>query len=494
MTSDLSRRNALRVAGLGAVTAVGGAVGLWRSNAGTEVEPAGVGKPLGQPEVVSSSGGQLAIDLIAASGVRLAGRDTRAFGYNGSSPGPTLRVRPGDTLNVRLANRLDHATNLHTHGLHVSPEGKSDNAFRVVEPGETADYEFHIRPDHPAGTFWYHPHHHGMVADQLFGGLFGAIVVAGERDPDVTERVLVISDISLDTSGAPAAPGMSAMMMGREGDLVLVNGQHQPRIEVQPGAVERWRVVNACVSRFLRLQLDGHQLGLMGFDGQGLSAPEQVDTVDVGPGSRADLVVTAPQKGGATLRTLAVDRGGMGMMGMMGGASDVSGETVLAEVRVTGMAASAASGAAAPAWPTPDLPDLRGRAVDRTRRIAFTMGMGGGMGGMGGGMSFGFDGREFDANRVDQDPRLGTLEEWTITNPTPMDHPFHLHVWPMQVISAPGLRRADRPDWRDVVVVPANGEVRVRIAFADFGGRTVYHCHILDHEDRGMMAVVNTSA
>jgi FtsP/CotA-like multicopper oxidase with cupredoxin domain len=108
-------------------------------------------------------------------------------------------------------------------------------------------------------------------------------------------------------------------------------------------------------------------------------------------------------------------------------------------------------------------------------------------------MSFGFDGRDFDPGRVDQRIRLGTVEEWTIGNDTPMDHPFHLHVWPMQVMDGDGVSTSALPDWRDVVMVPARGRVRVRIRFSDFPGRTVYHCHILDHEDLGIMAQLEAS-
>ena len=117
------------------------------------------------------------------------------------------------------------------------------------------------------------------------------------------------------------------------------------------------------------------------------------------------------------------------------------------------------------------------------------MGMGGMMGGGGGPMSFTFDGQEFDAGRIDQQVRLGTVEEWTIGNDGPLDHPFHLHVWPMQLLEVNG-QEVSEPLWLDVVNVPARSQVKVRLAFEDFGGKTVYHCHILDHEDRGMMGTV----
>ncbi|WP_240619308.1 multicopper oxidase domain-containing protein [Blastococcus sp. TF02-8] len=136
--------------------------------------------------------------------------------------------------------------------------------------------------------------------------------------------------------------------------------------------------------------------------------------------------------------------------------------------------------------------DLRGAEVTERRRLTFGMGtgMGGGLGGgMGpGGMTFTIDGRPFDPDRVDQAVSLGAVEEWTIANTSPMDHPMHLHVWPMQIV-AEGGRQLDDVRWQDVVNIPAGGEVTVRVAFDDFGGRTVYHCHILDHEDNGMMGM-----
>jgi FtsP/CotA-like multicopper oxidase with cupredoxin domain len=114
--------------------------------------------------------------------------------------------------------------------------------------------------------------------------------------------------------------------------------------------------------------------------------------------------------------------------------------------------------------------------------------MGMGMG-MGGGMRFVIDGREYDGDRVDQFVRMGSVEEWTITNTSPMDHPMHLHVWPAQIVVRAG-RPVGTPVWQDVVDVPALSTVTIRVAFDDFRGRTVYHCHNLDHEDRGMMGVV----
>lgn len=204
------------------------------------------------------------------------------------------------------------------------------------------------------------------------------------------------------------------------------------------------------------------------------------------PGNRTDLVVHLQPAGLFSLRTLEVDRGGMGMMsGAPGGTSRA---TELATVQVAGQTPSRTRSPEPSPGGFPGARDLRDASVYRRRSITFTMGMGMG------GMSFGFDGQQFDPSRTDQRLRLGTVEEWVIGNDTPMDHPFHLHVWPMQLIDAPGHDPSGPPDWRDVLIVPARGQVRVRIPITDFGGRTVYHCHILDHEDHGMMAVVEATA
>ena len=181
----------------------------------------------------------------------------------------------------------------------------------------------------------------------MFGGLFGALVVAAPDDPEpARERVLVVSDTTLTADGEVAAVSRQQVMAGREGDLVLVNGQLRPRIDVTAGSPERWRVVNACTSRFLELALDEHSWGFLGYDGQALGEPDERNTVVLAPGNRADLRVQPLDAGDFTLRTLGHDRGGMGMMG--GGASVTSAETALATVRVTDDGTPAAGATALP--------------------------------------------------------------------------------------------------------------------------------------------------
>ncbi|WP_237740619.1 multicopper oxidase family protein [Ornithinimicrobium pekingense] len=448
---------------------------------------------------MTSSGGRLEVSLQARLDTHeVAGRPARTMGYNGGVPGPTLRLRPGDLLRIDLDNQLDHVTNLHVHGLHVSPEGNGDNVFVEIGPGESQQYEYQLPKDHPPGVYWYHPHHHGSVADQLFAGLYGAIVVQEHDPPSVDrERVLVVSDITLSQDGAVLSPSMPERMMGREGELLLLDGQLEPVLKARGGDRERWRVVNACSSRFfsLRLSGEGSSARVVGRDVGRLPTPVALEEVVLAPGNRMDLLVDLSE-GTGELLAVPVDRGQM-MGGMMGGAvGPEDSERALARLEVAQGAQSGTAVAKDDATRGPEglLPDLRDTQVDRRRELTMEMSMGGMMGGNrgrgpGGMMDLTIDGRTFDHDRTDQQVRLGTVEEWSIGNVGPMDHPFHLHVWPMQVIDVDGQRPAD-PLWLDVVNIPAGGSVTVRIRFADFGGRTVYHCHILDHEDLGMMGTV----
>ena len=315
----IGRRQALRLGVLGVAGVVIGGVGLVQTR--NQPPPVSGGADFVEPNVLSSREGILRVELEAAEReVTLAGRRATALSFNGQVPGPTLHLRPGEKLQVAMVNRLATPTNLHVHGLHVSPTGNGDNPFVAIGPGERFEYEVQVPIDHPPGPYWYHPHVHGSVADQVFGGLYGAIVIAGEDDPaSARERLLVISDLTLDGAGRVAAVSTADVMMGREGELVLVNGQLNPALSARPGERERWRVVNACTSRYLRLDLPGQHVQLLGLDSDTLAHPLEVEEVLLAPGNRADLLVTA-RSGTSALRALGYDRGSGGM-GMMGGRS-----------------------------------------------------------------------------------------------------------------------------------------------------------------------------
>lgn len=499
----LSRRRLLAGLGAGgALLAAGGLDGctrLFTPAAGPDAAPAG--SAFAEPAELTSRDGRLEVTLTASATAVPYGSGTRwALTYNGSTPGPTLRVRPGDELVVTLDNRFDATTNLHTHGLHVSPEGDSDNVFVMVEPGQSHTYRYRIPTDHPSGTFWYHPHHHGQVAPQLSGGLAGAIIVEDHLDQlpalaGATSRLLVLSDPTIgDTASVLDASAMQ-QMLGREGDAILINGLPRPTLHASSGTVEHWRIVNASPSKFYGMRLDGLPLHLIAGDGSRLPTPTTVDEVVLVPGERAEILIPLTAAGTHALTTRAVDRGGMGMgmaggsgmggsgMGPMGGGSRGRTDkttTAIATLEITGERQDA-----------PDLPtslradDSPPDAVTTRRDLTLSMGMG-----MAG--EFRIDGRTFDPDRVDITTRVGTTEEWTIHNTSTMDHPFHLHVWPFRVVERSD-GAAVPAGWKDTVNVPAGQWVRIRIPFRDHTGRTVYHCHIVDHEDLGMMGTIETS-
>lgn len=478
----MTRRNALLLGGAGIAGVAIGGTGLLVNQRESPQSPSGIstGSELLEPAELRSTAGTLAVALEAAPGqVTMAGRQVRALSYNGGVPGPTLRVRAGDTLSVNLRNGLTDPSNLHVHGLHVSPEGNSDNVFVTVPAGDSFDYRYELPTNHPPGVYWYHPHHHGLVTDQVFGGLYGAIIVEDAAPiPASRERILIVSDVTLTSAGTIPAATRTAKMSGREGELVLVNGQLNPVMTARPGERERWRIVNACVSRYLRLRLDGQQLTLLGIDSGRFASPRRVEEIVLAPGNRADLLVTGTA-GTSVLRAIPYDRGSSGMMGS---SSPRAEDIPLATLTVAGETVADIAGV--PSQPVQR--DLRTGPVTARRELVFAMGMGGMGGGM---MSPTINGRAFDASRVDETVQFESVEEWLLTNTSPLDHPLHLHVWPMQIVEQGG-EPVETAIWQDVVNIPARSTTRVRIAFDDFSGRTVYHCHILDHEDAGMMGTI----
>jgi FtsP/CotA-like multicopper oxidase with cupredoxin domain len=462
------------------------------------------GARLAQPKVLASSNGRLDVELVAAPSMVAFGAGRRfAYTYNGSTPGPTLRVRPGDVLSVSLVNQLGETTNLHTHGLHVSPSGHADNVFVSIPDGGRRTYTYEIPATHRSGTFWYHPHMHGMVAPQVAGGLAGAIVVDDEIDalPELraaTERILILSDPAIGRSSKVLRTSGMERMLGREGDAVLVNGVRLPSVATKAGTLEHWRLINASPSRYYRLSLDAHPFHVIGTDGGRVAEPRTEDELLLVPGERVEVLVAPGTAGTYALEALPYDRGSVGGGMHTSGAS--STRALVATLDVAGSAPPAALPSALAAASSLAVP-----APTKRRELVLAMGMGGGMGGGGmggGGMGgrtgsagdgvFTIDGRSFDPKRTDITTELGRVEDWTVTNGSTMDHPFHLHVWPFQVVArTDGVPIA--PGWKDTVNVPAGHSVTVRVPLTEISGRTVYHCHILDHEDLGMMGVIDVA-
>jgi FtsP/CotA-like multicopper oxidase with cupredoxin domain len=492
------------------------------TSASTQDPSAGqTGAPFEEPEVRRSQNGvlQTSLDLRFATR-RVAGRTIEVPTYEGTVPGPTFRLRPGDTLRIHYTNNLrfppsildkiakspmpampgmaggghgdaDHGdprmgmllSNIHTHGLQVSPSDNADNPFLLFKPGETFDYEIRLPKDQPAGLHWYHPHRHGSSAKQGWAGLGGAIVVEGAIDqvPEVAaapERLMLLQEIWVDNDGhvpvnmaIPVAGPVPFSTLPAVPTQVYytINGVHRPVIRTRPGIVERWRINNESPHKFARFALDGHTLYQIGQDGIPFDKPMPKKEVLITPGNRVEVLVKVGSPGTYRLRALQYDQGHPG---------GPLPEELLATVVSEG---SPADGKL-PATLVPAYPSIKGEPVVAQRKVVFSGNVALAP------VQFFLDGKPFDPSRDDAVVRGGTVEEWTLVNDDVFQHPFHIHINPFQVIEINGKPTNDEM-WWDTFPLPGRGSVKVRMKFRpDIPGRTVYHCHILPHEDNGMMS------
>jgi FtsP/CotA-like multicopper oxidase with cupredoxin domain len=430
--------------------------------------------------------GIVEVDLEAKPAwVNVNGTLANLLTYNGSFPAPTIRAKKGDTLRIHLKNSLPmmgtnilghhrEMTNLHTHGLHVSPSGNADNMMVMLMSGDTFDYEYDLSMQDPGTINFYHPHTHGSVAEQYWGGMAGALLVEDDIQAltALETHTMFIKDITL-AGGAPE-PYTSLMdyMHGKEGDTVMVNGQVNPVLPIKPGQVQRWRIVNACNARFLKLGLEGHTLQIIGTEGGLLKNPYPVSSVLLSPGERLDILVKANQTT-RNYRLLALPYSRQGNTG--------SRQVTLMTLsykgsRVNDTVPSIINTAAARINPP----------VAKTERLVLSMGQGKGYIN---GISFSME------NYYTIHSHVGTYEIWEITNQSGMDHPFHQHVNGCQVLSITGgdpayaLFLTRSPAWKDVVIVPKWGIVKMLVPVMDYSGMAMFHCHIIEHEDIGMMGV-----
>jgi FtsP/CotA-like multicopper oxidase with cupredoxin domain len=385
----------------------------------------------------------------APAGARLA--------YDGSVPGPVLRLREGQRVRLGFRNATDAHSSLHLHGLPIGPE--VDRPLEHLLPGEQDLREFTLPPG-SAGTAWYHPHAHGDVERQLLAGLAGPIVVAGPVD---------------ELPGLAEADDQLVMII-RVGRDLVVNGAPHPLLTAATGRV-RLRLLNATAADVLRLAVhdfgdDAVELQQIASDGGLLLRATPVHEVLLPPGGRAEVVVDADPDGPALqrLRLTALPY-------------SVNADGSGAGRARTLLSLDLPAGPALPALPARlgEVPALDAATAVRTRRIVLDEGAGGG---------FTVDGRAFDQDRTDLTGRAGTLEIWDVVNAHTVDHPFHLHSHRVQVLDVDG-RPPPHAAWLDTVNVRGGQTVRLAVALTGGIGRTVYHCHIASHEDLGMVGVLD---
>jgi len=424
--------------------------------------------------------------------------------YNGYYPAPTITVRRGDILRVNFTNALPSAstselnllghqrgfTNLHSHGWHVSPKAVrpndnppvySDYVMYSLAPGGTVVHEYDTSLEEASGFHFYHPHLHGVSAEQYWAGLVGTLITEDELPvlSGIETHIMVLKDISL--SGADPAPhaGMMDYMHGMEGNIVMVNGQVNPVLPIKPGQVQRWRILNASNARWYKLSLANHSMYLIGTDGNLLDKPYAQSQILMSPGERVDVLVKA-NSSKADYKLLSMPYSRMGMMS--------SAQVTLMTMRVSGSAASGAIPAAID-------PSVKRMNIDTSPYPKYTLALSMGQGrGYINGISFvDMDNACSITSTVGTD-MMPSYEVWTVVNQSGMDHPFHQHVEHVQVLSMTGADSsypayASMPARKDTVLIPKNGSAKLLVPVRDFDGMTMFHCHILEHEDIGMMGV-----
>lgn len=432
-----------------------------------------------EPPMRYSRNGVLDTTLRAAVGpVQVDHRRETTMNYDGSYPGPALVICAGDRLVIHLINDLHQPTNLHTHGLHVSPSGDHDNIFLRINPGQRFTYQYHIPKDNPAGAYWYHPHVHMFVERQLFAGLAGPIVQEGGLDRlpalrHVPQRWMFIQSTEFRHGRAvPVAKSVEARTPLR------VNGVVNPTVKIRPGQIQRWRIFNANDNRIVVLHLAGQPFRVLAQDGNPLPRMRTVSDLLIGPGSRRDVLVRGGRPGRYAMKALPFAQFPGGEKAKNGG------PTPNQSVVTVRSAGRPVTGARFPSGILSHRADLRRAHVDRRRTIVFSE-----MPAGGDNTDFLLNGKMFDPNRVDVTMKLGSVEQWTLVNTNTEWHTFHIHVNDFQVISVNG-KPVPYVDYQDNVALPPKSKTVIRQRPEDFTGKFVFHCHVTFHEDHGMMAVV----
>ncbi|WP_416138568.1 multicopper oxidase family protein [Halomonas sp. HK25] len=484
--------------------------------------------------------------------------EARLWLYNGKVA-PLIEVREGDELDITLINELEQETTLHWHGV-MLPQAQDGAPWDAVAPGDSRQYRYTF-PEGSAGLHWFHPHPHQGTARQVAHGLAGALLVHPSQDSlpvEVEEHLLVVSDLRLTAGGDIAPHTAEDWMNGREGELLLVNGQREPRLDVAPGTTLRLRLINACAGRYLSLRLDEHELFLIGTDGGLIEQPQPLEELLLIPGERADLLVRVSEQadGRFLLASHPYERGWMGerpphlddtapllairtltagvqpavrLPERLGRVEPLGEPAVRRKVELTevmpghdahgtghgdgsGMPASSAGHgdhgrmsnasdghAAHDSAPMPH--GSAGHEVQHGR------GHGAAQAGHGGGhgmpemadrpeVDFLINGRAFAMDEILFEGRVGEVEEWEVFNNSHMDHPFHVHGTHFQVIAARDVdgewRDAPWLAWKDTVNLAPYQRLRLRMVFRE-PGEWLFHCHIIEHEELGMMATIRVS-
>jgi FtsP/CotA-like multicopper oxidase with cupredoxin domain len=429
--------------------------------------------------------------VLAAQTVRHdAGAGTiDALGYGPSGMlGPTLLLRSGERLSIRLDNGMGEATNLHWHGLTVPPE-QDGHPDSTIAPAASKSYSFPVQQR--AGLYWYHPHAHGTTAKQAYRGLAGLIRVADAAEEGLQlpsgkdEHLLVLQDKRFSGRSLDYSPSSSDVMDGFLGETILVNGAAFPVAKLRKGW-SRLRILNGSNARVFNLAIeDGTPMRVIGTDGGLLDQARTASTILLGPGERVDVLVdlSRSQPGTSTYLRSAP---------FAGGGNQGSQSFRLLKLIVD----SASGGTSAPVMTFPALDPPQAASSVRTRVFEMTAmdhsgGHGAGGHPMGGGTGMHrINGKVWDPRRIDDTVVAGTTETWEFRNPSDEIHPVHIHGMQFALQARSGGRatlQAHERGWKDTFLLLPGETVRATLRFPNQLGLFLLHCHNLEHEDDGMM-------
>lgn len=401
------------------------------------------------------------------------GTTTPTMGYNGAYLGPTLRASRGERVRVNVHNALDETTTLHWHGMHL-PAAVDGGPHQPIGPGANSSPSWQI--NQPAASLWYHPHPHGETEGQVTQGLAGMFILDDEpstalRLPHtygVDDVPLIVQDLLLDDHGRRIDKRSGDI--GTLGNTVAVNGVVGGSFEVTSRLV-RLRLLNASAARTYHFAFsDGRQFAQIASDGGLLSAPDTTTGVLLSPAERAEIVVAFNPGERVTLRSTPFD------IGVGKGATDIGANDHLDLVQFRAAPSLSPSAGVPAKLATIDRLDPATATAQRSFELTGTK----------------INDRRMDMGRIDLTVTLGTTEIWTVRNGNgSRPHNFHIHGVQFQVLDVDGRPPpASLGGWKDTVLLPPAVRYRLIMRFTDYADPNVpymYHCHLLWHEDQGMM-------
>lgn len=447
------------------------------------------------------------------SKIFLPGLRTPTMGINGDFLGPTLRFRNGDNVAIAVNNQLGEATTLHWHGLHV-PARSDGGPAQIIAAGNTWNPEFQIRQ--AAGTFWYHSHQLGKTGEQVYRGLAGMIIIEDAESAQlglpssygVDDIPLIVQDRRFNEDGSFSYLGSHMdVMTGMYGDTILVNGTIAP-VFVPVTSRVRFRVLNAANARSFNFAFeDNREFQLIGSDGGLLNAAVTVRNFELAPAERAEIVVDFSDGYPVNLVSRPAPAGSpYTPQGMMRNMLPLSSTPI--QILAIAPQSSLEGREQVPAQ-LATIRHIQESEATRIRRFTLSMPMGMGMmnmrggqgrnGGMMGNMGsqFQINGKSMDMMTINERVTMGDTEIWEITNDSMMAHPFHIHHGQFQILDRNGLLPPpEEQGFKDTLRVGPGQTARFIMRFEHFPDPEttyMYHCHILEHEDNGMMGQFTVS-